>query len=184
MRGGKRAIAALAGGLLASGCETLSKQATALDEARHGLEVQAMTAALGAQPAPARALADRPLVEIGRYARFGSAWHRYEFARRLELGLGVARDPACAVYWYGRADETVRPFGQAYAIEPLGPGETGIWHARAAIRRLTPKPTETIAAPAAAEAASAPPASDGASRCAGLILDAPAFAQPPTPVWQ
>jgi hypothetical protein len=165
------------------GCETVSDTATRLEAAGHRLEVQAMTGLTGAEPAPVRGLMERPLTEIGRYARFGSAWHRYEFARRLEHGTGVSRDLVCAIYWYERADQTVRPFGHVYAIEPLGVGETGIWHARAAVRRIKDAKTQNAKTEQLGDPAPAPSHGDAAARCAGLVMDAPAFAQPPTPVW-
>lgn len=122
---------------------------------------------------------DRPLVEIGRYARFGSAWHRYEFARRLEYGLEVNRDPACAVYWYRRAAATPRPPGQLSATEPLGAGDTGIWQADIAVRRLGDADDTALDA----VTQSRPAYAGAVQRCTALLQDEARFAVPPPPRW-
>ena len=38
-------------------------------------------------------------------ARRGDATASFEYARRIELGLGTRRDPALAAYWYQVAEE-------------------------------------------------------------------------------
>jgi hypothetical protein len=153
--------------------------AAVLDGVSRDLEAQAAALTVGAHPGEVTPLMDRPLSEIGRYARFGSAWHRYEFARRLEYGVGAPRDPVCAVYWYERAAQTPRPYGRTYATEPLGPGATGIWQAGIAVRRLAEKDD---AARDAVDAAR-PGFGEAAHRCAALITEDARFSAPPSPNW-
>jgi hypothetical protein len=135
----------------------------------------------GETPTLVRPLMSLPLVEVGRYARFGSAWHRYEFARRLELGAGLPADAQCAAYWYRTAAETPRPFGRTYATEPLTPGETGIMQSQIAIRRLEGR--NWTVAYAVDPNLNSKEYATVSTRCASLVLDNPAFARPPSPQW-
>lgn len=133
----------------------------------------------GDVPSQVRPLMGLPLTEVGRFARFGSAWHRFEFARRLETGFSIAKDEQCAAHWYRVAAETPRPFGRTYATEPLGSGETGIVQSQVALRRLEAR-NWTVAY---ALTPSANAYGDITARCVALVFENPAFARPPSPQW-
>jgi hypothetical protein len=91
----------------------------------------------GAVPPQVRRYAEMPFEEVEHRAARDDAWARFEYARRLELGIGRPVDVQCAVYWFHMANNSNYTRS---APPPQSPAQSvttsGIPQARAAIRRL------------------------------------------------
>jgi hypothetical protein len=120
------ALAAAGLVLLLGGCAGITQAGNAYDELFAPVE--------GLQRG-GRVMQKEPLQSV---AAGTTAWNDFELARRLDAGLGVARDPVCAVLWYREADR--KPYTYEdwshQSARPFTYTKIGIPQARIAIRRL------------------------------------------------
>lgn len=138
-RGAHRRVGWIAALLMVAACAPILKAGNAYEEAFAPLEgLQREGREMQAQP-------------LGVVASGSGAWNAYELARRLELGIGVAKDPACAAVWYQRADRIeydYEDWSNAY-VRPLRYRRAGIPQARMGLRRLRAAGVAVEAGPAA-----------------------------------
>lgn len=113
--------------LAIGGCASVNRAGNAYEELFAPLE--------GLQRA-GREIRSAPLKDVARGA---GAWNHFEFARRLDEGLGLPRDQTCAAHWYQLADNTPYAFedwSNAW-VRPMIYQRSGIPQARIALRRLS-----------------------------------------------